>query len=717
MSATKKRNYRFYICLTITLIILLLGFYFNNSFIRFWDSLKSLFYSIIYYFCEIFEIENEVNVTVNELPNYLTSTQLFFLPTNFEVFKLRIKVWFSSLFNITTLSDYASFIGNLLSFIAKGITIILPFILAIYLKIKDFFSESFVPPNEDSKYLKLYKKFEDKIFAPIKEWFVSFWMYILDHNFFLKIWIIVLAFYFNLISIVVSVLAYYFYFAVSFDLINLYIQFYKLLLDVSPMIRFVPTIIWIILILLLINHVRKNVAYNVLDHNEELNKEFISSCGLVAMGVGTMGLGKTSLITDMALSQEIRFRDEAFKLILENDLKFPFFPFINLEIAIKKAIEKHQVYNLETCRTWIRYQRKRCTNKYGLIKSKKRCFDYDYKKYGEFFDDGLSNIHLFDMLEDYVQLYFIYIIESSLIISNYSIRVDNVLEDLGNFPMWHSDFFRTNSGYMEAYSRHSHILDFDTLRLGKKVVENNEFANSIEFGVFVITEAGKERKNAIETKGLTRLSKEANQLNDLFNLKLKLIRHSATVANFPFVFIIMDEQRAESLGADARELNNKIIHIRSREKIRVPLFLHKLEYMIYETVFAKFNNRYYKYRFYRSDNILFMYLYKKIFSKFHHYITRLRNTFGYHRLVLESEKGTLDGKFEESYYYLSKKKIYSKRFSTDAFKDIFANLSKLSSFGLEDVPEYICGCAFINELKAQNSYFISDLLANDIIKE
>ena len=107
-------------------------------------------------------------------------------------------------------------------------------------------------------------------------------------------------------------------------------------------------------------------------------------------------------------------------------------------------------------------------------------------------------MYLFDMLENYVQLYFVYVIECSLLVANYSIREDDILQDLGNFPIWHSDFFRVDTRYAEAYSRHAHIIDFDMLRLGKKVIEDNEKANAFEFGVIVMTEGGKERKNTIE---------------------------------------------------------------------------------------------------------------------------------------------------------------------------------------------------------------------------
>ena len=77
--------------------------------------------------------------------------------------------------------------------------------------------------------------------------------------------------------------------------------------------------------------------------------------------------------------------------------------------------------------------------------------------------------------------------------------------------------------------------------------------------------------------------------------------------------------------------------------------------------------------------------------------------------------GTLSGDVEKHSYYLSNKKIYSKRFSTDAFSDYFAQKTMRSEFGLNDLPEYDSERATFEELKQQNSYFINELINNDDI--
>ncbi|MBQ8427488.1 MAG: hypothetical protein IJX16_07015 [Clostridia bacterium] len=101
-------------------------------------------------------------------------------------------------------------------------------------------------------------------------------------------------------------------------------------------------------------------------------------------------------------------------------------------------------------------------------------------------------------------------------VANYSIREDNVLLDEGNFPMWATDFFpeeTMDGGY------HAHILDFDVLRLGKKVIENNPNAGSFEFGVVVVTEVGKERGNNLELRDVKKQTDETNQKEAFYYIK------------------------------------------------------------------------------------------------------------------------------------------------------------------------------------------------------
>lgn len=421
----------------------------------------------------------------------------------------------------------------------------------------------------------------------------------------------------------------------------------------------------------------------------------------MSISCGSMGKKKTTLITDMTLSQEVMFRQKAYDILKNNDMKFPMFPWIAFEDELRLCMEHGTVYNLATVKEWVRLKENRYLRN---GRTDLQLYGYDICRYGQTFNDGLKVSTLFEVLETYAQAYFIYVIESSLTVSNYSIREDNELVSEGNFPIWASDFFP--EGITEG--RHAHILDFDVLRLGKKVIENNPKAGSFEFGVVAISEIGKERGNNLELKEVKKDTEETNQKNDLFNAWLKMCRHSATVDNFPFIKVFTDEQRPESWGADARDLCD-IIHIVQSGDQRLALPFYTIEEMISEWAFNRFIALYYDFRFRRGDNTLLVYILKGVTSWIWRRNVRIFNRFGYSILKIEKERGTMDGKPENKKYYLMNKKIYSRRFSTDCFSDYFNDMAKKTDMGLMDYMEYVTEKASVEELKMQNSYFINSL--------
>lgn len=695
----KNIDYRHYICIVLTIGICMLSLLFTRSYSRIWESLQDLWLSFLYFVSELFMFPIELSPTINGVGNQdIINPNFYFI--SLENFKRYFEIGFRSSLNLDTLIRYFSQLMTMLNNILRYILIFLPLVLVVIICFKRYFNQNENENNKDSKPLKMFKFVELKVIKPIKLWFNSFLRFVVMHPY-KMIWILLFMFYFNFFTIAIEFIAYYFYFVISFDFLGIINQLYKLFLDLIPMYRFIPGIIWFVFGMWLFNFIRKKIAYQCLEHFENKNKGYINSTGQVSMICSSMGKGKTTTLTDMALSQEIMFRNKAFEKILENDLMFPNFPFINLETQLKRAISYHQVYNLATAKVWIRK------------KNKRKCyFDYDYVKYGQSYFNGLKEVKLFEMLENYVQLYFVYVVESSLLVSNYGIREDNVLNDNGFFPMWHSDFFKTDNEHIKAYSRHAHILDMDMLRLGKKIVKDNYKSNALEFGVIVITEGGKERGNMLDTKEMKKNVEETNQKNDMFNKWLKMCRHSATIDNFPFIKVFIDEQRPESMGADVRELCEKIIFIEDKSEVKTPLMFFRIDTMINDFLSTHFTSAYYQYRFVRGDNTLFMYLLKNLYAKYEHYYTKMLNTFGYCVNTLQSEKGTLDENFEKDKYYIMFKKIYSKRFATDCFSDFFSTKAIHSPIGLNDLEEFKTERATIEELQSENSYFINDLMKN-----
>lgn len=708
----KRFNYRHIICVAITLAFIFCGvFFYSGAFGRLIESGRDFGLSVGYYFCEIFGISHNITPTVNDLPkvpffDFIQTPSLSTpFPDTVDDFKSTWAKYWQLWATKENFFAYLSYLGNLLFVFCKVLITVLPLILALYLWLKRYLKKKNNDADKDSRPLKFCKWLADYTYHPVKQWLAEFLAFVKEHKTYWEIWLCLWLFYFNAFTIFLEFLAYYFYFVVSFDILNLYRQVYKLFLDLSVPFTSIPLWTWAIIGLVLFDMFRKKIAYGRLSHYEMRNRGFINARPIVYMVCGTMGKKKTTAITDMALSQEVMFRDKAFEKLLENDLKFPYFPWINLENELKRAMEYHEVYNLATVRQYIRKKARR----WQKLQTRERLFNYDYERYGLEYDDVLQIWNVWEIVETYAQLYFIYIIQSSLLIANYSIRVDGILSDLGNFPLWNSDFFKRDSRLIDSYSRHAHILDFDSLRLGRKIVENNRNANNFEFGVVVITEVGKERGNSLELSEKKKKDDSANQKNDLFNSWLKMVRHSATVDHFPFVRVITDEQRPESWGADARDLC-EIVHIRDSGETRLAMPFFSLAELLYGCLFGKFSGLYYQYRYVRSDNTVPMYLLKTIVTKINHYYIRIYNRFGYCRLRVQIESGTQDGQLDENKYYLSSKKVYSKRFSTDCFSDFFTEKALRSPAGIDDLAEYVTEKATFTELAEKNSYFINDLL-------
>ena len=720
MKAERKIDYRHIICVLITLGFVALGiFRFFGCIGRIIESVRDCGLSVAYYFCEIFEIPHHITPTVNELPKIpffdfpsqtpdvptVPVVPSVPLPDNWEKFKIKWSAYWRLWATKENFFGYLSAVGNVLYIFSKVIVIIIPFILLVWLLLRRMLKTQNNDYDKDSKPLTIFKRITAHTYIPLKTWLIGFFAFVKEHKNYYITWLCLWTLYFNVFAIIIEFIAYYLYFVVSFDFLNLYRQVYKLFIDLSAAFTFIPLWAWVVVGLVALDKFRKNIAYATLNHFERRNRGFINARPIVSMICGTMGKKKTTVLTDMALSQEAMFRDKAFEKILENDLKFPNFPWINLENELKRAMEYHEVYNLATVRKFV-VKKRLCWQK---TQTRERLFNYDYERYGLEYDDKLKVVNVWEVIEIYAQLYFIYVIQSSLLISNYSVRVDGILSDIGNFPLWNADFFKSDSRLIDSYSRHAHILDFDSLRLGKKVIEDNPNANNFEFGIVLVTEIGKERGNNLELSDKKKKDETTNQKNDMFDSWIRMVRHSATVDNYPFVKVVTDEQRPENWGANGRELC-EIIRIKESGETRLAMPFFSLAELLYGWLYNKFSGLYYEYRFNRGDNTLAMYLLKGLTAKMRDYYTGIYNRFGYCVATVDVESGTLDGKTEANKYYLMSKKIYSKRFSTDCFSDFFTVKALRSPVGINDLNEYATEKATFGELAEQNSYFVNDLL-------
>lgn len=699
-----------YVCALLSLFITIVCLWFTftsffGAFERFGMSLKDVATSFIYYFQKGFGGQASFVPSVTLMPDITADKILNLLPTNFDLFQIKMSMFWNSLITLENLSTYGVSVGRFTALGAMWLSMLLPPFVGLYFLVKRIIYKQSKERTEDTAPLKIWKRVSEVTYRPVKDFVSDYINYVKEKRWIWEMWLVIWAFNFNLFTVVAEVLAFMLYVCVSFDFINLYVQFYKLGLDLSGMFSFLPWWVWAISGYLLFCRFRRNRGLRNLNHMEMRDRGYINSLSIVTMICGTMGAGKNLLEVDMSLSQSAMFRDKAYELILKNDMKFPYFPWLALETEFRQLMEKETVYNLASCRVWIRKKRQL----FEESPSRLNCFGYDFKTYGLEYCDNLRVNYLWDVLESYLQEYFIFVLETSFLVSNYSVREDSVILDCGNFPMWNQDFFQRNPRLRNEESRFAHILDYDIIRLGKKVLKKNPLSGSLEFGILLLSEVGKERGNNLELKEIKKTDENANQKNDLLNWWLKMCRHASSVDFYPFIKVFTDEQRPESWGADARDLCQIVtIAEKSDEKLAMPFFF--VEELLHEFLFGKFLRMYKRYRFERGDNSLFLHAVKTVVKSLDHYYERIYNRFGYKVLTLQTELGTQDGEQRKDSYYLMNAKTLSDRYMSDCFGDYFSEKALRSKVGLKDYPTFESIRASITEMLSEHGYFISELV-------
>lgn len=723
----KSLDYRHYICVVITLVfVCLTAFVYRTSFLRLIESIVDFATSIFGYFCNLIFLGNE-NFDIDSVTTVTNPSGVTYpVQNNFDQFVIDFKRYWDLWANETVFYGYLALILQFLMYFTTFIMLIVSLVLLSKFIFKQVLYRHNDYVGAETAFLRGWKRFSSGVYLPVKKYLSDFVSFLKTYSFYLKIWLFVWLVNTNIVSIVVSAVAFVFYFSSSFSIAAVPHQCYKLFLDLTLMFDTLPWLVWVIVGVLLFDMWRKRFADMRLRHFEAVCRAFLNNMGVCVMINGEMGKGKTKLLTDMVLSQRVIFRDKALEILQKIDMQYPNFPWLTFETDLRRGFDDGSLYNLASIERYviarsiqseciindegscnksiIRYMKKHRT---ALFKP---YWGYDYRIYPRFYNDSLKISLLERDLITYAHAYFIYTC-SNYVLSNYSIRFDDVMLTSGNFPRWNTDFLERDPKTVGRFSRYAKILDQDMLRLGKNVIKDNPHAGTLEFGIIAMTEIGKERLNQLEQQGLKKSSEEANQKNDLFNYTQKFGRHPSTVDNYPFFRFFADEQRAMSLGADLRELCTLVdIDTCSDLKITIPFF--GIEDFVISRIYKRFMSIYLNFRFYRGDNSLFMYSLKNFVVWLNNYRQRRFNRYGYMKMKLEVEKGNMEGATDSYFYYLMTKKIYSERYSTDCYAGYFRERAFETKLGFKDIAEYEGVKATADELREQNSYFVKTLEEN-----
>lgn len=718
----KLVNHRHYIALgLIAVSVLFAVFKYELSYIRLFQSLMDLVDSVVFYFCKTFLGAEDITASVVELPKVDLSGVVSF---DIEIFAEKFNYYWEYFFNWKNFSNYFMYVFTNISLFLSLCSILIPIFMLIVSLIKRVYLS---PGDEEDKHkdtenLEYFKRVIEPKIIKAFQWCKSFVEFMLSHRKYIKLLILIWIMNLNMATILVGVVAFYFYFISSFNFASIPPVFIKLALDLFIMFAGASIFLWLTLAYIIVTRILKKRAYRILQHNEMKNRGLINAQPLVTLSCGTMGSKKTSSAVDMTLSTSVMFKDKALEFMIAHDMKFPNFPWLRFEEDLKECYEKHiarqdliakgldsvipveeTIYNLASSKYWVVSK----AEAWEKEPTKENLWGYDFERYSMTYNDDLVVYHLFDVLIEYAQLYLIYVIEYSFIFGNLSVRED-MYSDGGFLPMWNTDFFHRTPQESALTTRFAKIFDYDMFRLGKKMIENNVNSGAFEFGVVILTEIGKERKNNLENRENKKKSEETNQNNDLFNTTLKMIRHRATVCYYPFVRIITDEQRPESWGADARDLCSVMELGESSDLIVLYRGLF-FDGFVHDIIYPKFQNFYLEMRNLRGDNTLLVYLFKNVLALLENRYDKLKNRFGFYQLPVTIRDGDLNGECKKAIYYISRKKTYSGRFATDSHADFFIRMAFKSGIGLFDFVEYQDVRQTEDEMKLQNSYFYLDM--------
>lgn len=692
-----------FFCLTVIYGVLLC----RTSYQRLWSSFKDLGNSIVYYFL-MFNPDVEFDVSINDISGMNIS---MFLPKDFESFKSVMKLLPGRFFNL----------DNFLSFMLESSLGMLTFsrvlLVLVMLGISLYVLADMQLNKANGKLFQKTKKlksFEEKVYkkrlVPVINYVADYFRFNKGHYYFALIFFVWLC-NLNIMTVIVGASAWFMYFARSFNFFGLYIQAYRLVFDTAVFFSVTLWVIYVPLLYYVFHKWRIRTALKRLRGGEAHNQEFIGKRSLALIITATMGAGKTTLLTDICLSLSLMFRNQALKRMYKYFKYFPNFEWIRLRKYMDLWTKRRVVRNLAT----IEIQIDKLKREFEVHPCKVNLFFYDYENYRTEYHNGLLKIDIWQAIETYAKLYFIYVMETSLICSNFPIREDYFIINAGNLIKFNGDFF--SKPITQETTHYSHILPYDTLRMGKALVQDAAYRNSFEFGIIAMTEGGKERGNALENLCVRQTDDECNAKNDYFETRVMMSRHPAVVDNFPFIKFLLDEQRAMTLNASFRELCEVLdIEENTVPKITVPFFY--VEYAIYDIlngILGKVNNIY---EVTHGNVSLTMYLFRNVLTWIVNPIERIITKFSYHALKIRVGKATSEAR-KEYIYFISDYKIYRDRFSTNTHNCYFRKRAAASPIGIIDYPTYTTTEMNDVELHMQGSLWIEklDKLSNQVMTD
>ena len=698
----KNKIYHIISIFIIVIFVTLCCFFYWRIFLRTKQVGIEFANSFVNYFGVLFQVDFGIENQINQ-SNYIEGFSFTFLPSIIDNFWTYLRIVFQQLVSADYWNNYMAGFSRFMLVVSQSSVFIIPLLAIVYVVlINSYFADHERNVAAVSKQILWYANFKRGC-SIVLEYIKDFLSFFKSKKYYFIPMVLFLLYFTNFLNMAVALLGYYFYLVSTLDFLSMWNQVVRLFTDLSHLMRIEFTPLWIIGFILFIRWLFAKIADGRKMYYLDKNRHFVKDeVGLATLFKGTMAKGKTTLMTDCALTTESLFKDMAFEMMVENSSLFPeidfksieeklnenFFETKTIKLTKTETVERAKLYNLSTIRKWC-----------------KKYVAEEYKEYTVVC--GGFTYNLYDVIFNYCQLYWVYTSPSSLILSNYSVRSGIFAFDTPHLIENIDDFMESNNDFYEA-SNYAHIFDFNNFRTGKQMQNRLEWSKAVDIGVFNFDEIGKERLNKVELEDVKKGSDDVNQKNDGFNKTIKMGRHQSTIDNVPFFKIFAADQRESSVPADYRELNDVIVDIKPDAKdFNVYPF-----YSYINWIFSGFKNFclkwFERFRHNRDDLTFIFQLTKDCLGAVVRKQKSLFNRYGVKQVPISLANGS-GIEYKNTDYYLVISKIYSNRFATDAYADFFEQRGLESEVGLNEIPTYETKRATLDELSLQNSYFIDSL--------
>lgn len=580
--------------------------------------------------------------------------------------------------------------------------------------------------EQETEQLKRLKKFEAKFIAPIRRWCDAFWKdFLRKRKYYVYLFFIAIAFGFDFVSMAVNLVAWYVNATVGVNINVIIDPVISIIFVIIPFFSYLGEFGSFLAILAIFLFFRGVDGKQQLKAMQDANTEYVSHAGVSVLIVGPPGIGKTKMLVSMELDYEMLLRSQLNETMRKYAGMFPYFPWERFEKFISIVRQVKMIYSRADLKKLINDDYKKFVE--GGSKDRRLVYGYEVDKYETVHFDGGKKVYLIDALLAYGQSWFLYStresetdILKSLCIANLDIR-HSFEEKKGFKPIIKYDFLGLNNRYSEEFSHHATNINFNGMRIKKRIANaaNDKNVHQFDGGAICVTEMGKETGNNQTRGGQSTRDEMANQRNDGMNWFIQFIRHMFSIDNVPISKFFADNQRIGQITSEMTDVFENKIMIKKKSDDEVALALFEIDKFIvkdcilklWAKVMDKFRNVRYR------ENALFHVL-KAIIYPIETLYNRQFNRFSYQTLTIRSEVGgtaTVGGELSLDEYYIINRKMLAGTYATDCYAAEFDEAKLGAKDGFADSPVYKSIYPTKEEFDAQNSWTI--LAINECVND